>query len=343
MFKKLRSLFASADNDSADKAGIFTVDVLPPMEVMCEGAGSLPLAPHLNMHRGLPLLDWTAVQSWVDGIAPEASQAQAWSAAEQAWLLHLKKSLGPGFTLRQSDGAALLSSLEENVAHATLEYLDRTRQRVVTVLGKVAEVSPWGRDILIVFDDEERYYDYVSHCYPDEGEFALSSGMFIDGGCGHFVTVKADLHSIEPVIAHELTHACLSHLPLPLWLNEGLAVNTEQRLTRKSSSGHTPMEMRGKHLSFWGVDEIQQFWSGESFGRSDDGNMLSYDLARIIVEQVSRDWDAFEAFVLAADWQDAGSAAAKKHLGIGLGEIAAALLEKPGDSEWEPIRQESES
>ena len=29
---------------------------------------------------------------------------------------------------------------------------------------------------------------------------------------------------------HEMTHGSVAHLPLPLWLNEGLAVNTERRL-----------------------------------------------------------------------------------------------------------------
>lgn len=71
-------------------------------------------------------------------------------------------------------------------------------------------MPPWGKDILLVFDDEESYYRYVSYFYPESGEFAFSSGMFINAGCSHYVTMKGDLRLIEPIIAHEMTHAFLS-------------------------------------------------------------------------------------------------------------------------------------
>lgn len=75
----------------------------------------------------------------------------------------------------------------------------------------------------------------------------------------------ADLAAIEPVIAHEMTHSALSHLALPRWLDEGLAVDTEQRLTGVRPLIYTPQELRIKHLQFWGRDEVQEFWFGETF------------------------------------------------------------------------------
>ena len=160
--------------------------------------------------------------------------------------------------------------------------------------------------------------------------------MYINAGCGHFVTVKSDLRAIEPVIAHELTHSCLSHLPIPAWLNEGLAVNTEQRLSPSGAPLLTPQQMHDKHLSFWKETEIQEFWSGQSFLRNDDANMLSYDLARIMVAQLSRDWPTFRSFVLAADLRDAGADAALQHLGLDLGAVACALLENEPTAAWAP-------
>ena len=94
--------------------------------------------------------------------------------------------------------------------------------------------------------------------------------------------------------------------------------------------------MHEKHLRFWGGTEIQEFWSGKSFLRNDDGNMLSYDLARILVSQMSEDWASFRAFVLAANFLDAGAAAASSHLGIDLGTIACALLERESGLAWTP-------
>lgn len=308
----------------------------PPSEVRAAGVEAFSVGQHQSNHDGFPLLNWDAAQQWVESIHDDTEQAAAWALLENAWLAHLQVALGSHYSLRQASDAMLLSSLEPNVAEATLAYLARTLQRVQRVLDGVAQVAGWGKDILIVFDDEETYYRYVSHVYPSAGEFAGSSGMYINAGCGHFVTTKADLRVIEPIIAHEMTHGCLAHLPIPAWLNEGLAVNTEHRISPSGPSLLTPHQMNAKHRAFWGVDEIQQFWSGKSFLRNDDGNMLSYDLARILVEHLSADWPTFRQFVLHASLVDAGAAAAAEHLRIDLGAGVCALLERNPADAWSP-------
>lgn len=143
-----------------------------------------------------------------------------------------------------------------------------------------------------------------------------------------------DLRAVEPVIAHEMTHGCLGHLPIPAWLNEGIAVNTEQRLCPARLPD--PREMQQRHRAFWGPAKVQQFWSGQSFLRPDEGNELSYDLARILVAQFSADWDRFRPFVLAATFDDAGAAAAREHLGLALGDVIPALLQKEPALQWSP-------
>jgi hypothetical protein len=65
-------------------------------------------------------------------------------------------------------------------------------------------------------------------------------------------------------------------------------VNTQHKLTGVPPSIDTPPQMHATHLQFWGESEIQQFWSGESFHRPDDGQMLSYDLARILVGNLAQ-------------------------------------------------------
>jgi hypothetical protein len=96
-------------------------------------------------------------------------------------------------------------------------------------------------------------------------------------------------------------------------------------------------EIEQTHLAFWGEEEIQEFWSGKSFLRAGDGNLLSYDLARLMVEQLSRPWEPFKQFVLAADGADAGSAAARQYLGVDLGEVVSELLEQASPAmPWGP-------
>ena len=333
MFKLLRSLLPSKSHDAAP-----AVEPLPaPVEVvLAQGVDGFAIAAHLSKSGGFPLLDWEAAQCWVGAIADAREGDAAWGRLERAWLEHLQLSLGSRYLLRESASSLLLATLEPNVANATLSFMSKTLGRITSVLDGIAQAPASGKDILIVFDDEDAYYAYVSQYYPNAGEFAASGGMYINFGCGHFATVKSDLHAIEPVIAHEMTHSCLSHLPIPAWLNEGLAVNTEQRLCSVGPSMFSAREMHAKHLAFWGDAEIQQFWSGKSFLRNDDGNLLSYDLARIIVSQLSADWPLFRSFVLHASAADAGAAAAAEHLDLDLGAVASALLERETGNAWRP-------
>lgn len=338
MLKLLRGLLPA--RPAAAAAAAPAVEVPPAARVSADGVPDFDLAAHLVDAHGLPVLDWAAAEAWLAGIAGEAACAGAWSACELAWLGHLRAALGPGYRLRQRGEVLLLSSLDDRLAAATLAFVDKTRQRVLRVLDGIAEQPPWGHDILVVFDDDETYYRYLAHHYGEDGEFARSGGVYLNAGCGHFATVQADLRAVEPVIAHELTHACLAHLALPTWLDEGLAVNTEQRLCPPPADpfGHrpSPQQMQARHRQFWGAAELREFWSGRSFLRADEGNELSYDLARILVAQLAADWPRFQAFVRAADRADGGDAAARQHLGLALADLAAALLERPaaatGDS-----------
>lgn len=334
VFTRLRQWFAGKSPDSQAVG----VQRGPGAEdcIECDGLPAFDVKAHLTMVEGLPQLDWDAVVGWLEATDDEALKAEAWGRAEGAWLAHMREALGGDYRLTESAQSIVLSSLTPPTAKAMLTYLERTHQRILQVLDGVAQLPTWGKDILIVFDDDDAYYRYASRYYPDAGEFAFSSGMYINSGCGHYITMKSDLSSIEPVIAHESTHGCLGHLPLPLWLNEGLAVNMEARLTGKLYSEWTPEEMRHKHLNFWGTAEVQQFWSGESFHRADEGNRLSYDLARILVEQFSTDWERFKAFVLAAHARDAGAEAAMAHLGVDLGAAVCALMDEPVLPGWAP-------
>ena len=307
-----------------------------PRTLSAPGVPSFALSTHMTSANGFPLLDWVAVDDWLAGVEDPAARQHARQLSARAWLLHMREVLGPHFALHESADAFVLSSLESGVAAATANYVSKARKGVTRVLGRLAQFPPDQRSIVLVVDDEDWYYHYVSIYYPDEGEFAFSGGMFINAGCPHFVVKRADLAAIEPVIAHELTHSAVHHLQLPLWLDEGLAVNTEHKIAGATPGLHSPHQLHAQHQRFWGEAEIQQFWSGESFMRPDEGNTLSYDLARVMVQQMSGNWQPFENFVLNANRSDAGASAAQAHLGVDLGAYVCALFAKEPSAGWFP-------
>ncbi|AOW12698.1 hypothetical protein LPB72_16910 [Hydrogenophaga crassostreae] len=341
MFKFVQQLFASSTKPGNNPQPSSTPPIdKQPDRLEAAGAAAIDLPALMPEVNGFPLPDWHTILKWITTIPSEADQAQAWVRCEIAWLQRLQSALGAGYTIRTLDDVALLSSLDDVAARATLSHVSRSRQRVLHTLKGVAALKEWGYDILVVFDDQDSYYRYASNHYPDEGEFAFSSGMYLNAGCGHFIVVKNELLAIEPTIVHELTHACLTHLHIPAWLNEGLAVNTEHRFYPRSNGshrgGHDAQLLHRRHQAFWGAPEIQQFWSGDSFTRTDDGNALSYDLASILTTQFATNWPQFTAFANAADLDDGGAQAAQKHLGLSLGRAVCALLELNYDAVFEP-------
>lgn len=292
-------------------------------------------APPLVFRQSMtfPIVDWEAMDVHAPTTEDPRLLDEFWSVAARAWLEALQAQLGNHFTVRESERFQLLSALDERAAQAVLEYLEKSRKRIHRVLDGIAMESEVGKVCALIFENQDQYYSYVSNYHPEEGEFSLSAGTFLQYGYGHFVFVQDQMSAIEPTIAHELTHCLLQHLPIPAWLNEGIAVNTEHRLSPPGRPLYTPDEMHQKHLAFWNETTIQEFWSGKSWRRPDEGNTLSYDLAVHFVAMSSRDFAAFSGFVNAADWVDGGDAAARTHPGYPLSNLAEAVL---GEGPWTP-------
>jgi hypothetical protein len=308
----------------------------PPAPEMLRIAGLPPFEvhDHLSASADLPRMDWQALDEWAGQATNPETTTEAIEQGRRTWLLHLRDAIGPHMHLHEGPDVLILSPLEQSVVQAMAGYVTKTRQRIARVLDGVARFNPGEKSVLLVLESQELYYHYVGQFYPDGGEFAFSGGMFIHNGCPHFVVVQADLSSIEPVIAHELTHSALSYLRLPTWLDEGLAVNTEHRIAGAGRSAQSPQAMHQRHQAFWNAERMQEFWSGDSFHRTDDGNALSYDLARIAVAQLARDWPAFSRFATSASRSDAGAEAAASALGIDLGSYIGALVQATED--WTP-------
>ncbi|MBU0746493.1 MAG: hypothetical protein KKG67_06815 [Gammaproteobacteria bacterium] len=313
-----------------------------PSSLEAPGLARFDVMAHLQNSDDLPQLDWPALDAWAHGVTGATGDharevaAEALNQGRRAWLLHLRNVLGTEMHLHDGADCFILSPLESSVARATARYVSTTRQRIDRLLNGMAHFPVAEKSILLVLPDEDTYYRYVAQFYGEDGEFARSGGMFIHFGCPHFVVVAADLAAIEPVIAHEMTHNALAHLRLPTWLDEGLAVNTERRLKGTPPAQHTPAQLHHLHQRFWTPERMQEFWAGTSFHRTDDGNLLSYELARILVDHMARDWAAFTAFVTAAQRSDAGAQAAEEVLSVDLGRSVGTLLDIDDNKGWAP-------
>lgn len=277
------------------------------------------------------LPDWS-LQPWPEDAPPEEKHRHA-NGLAAAWLDALAAAQPVPHWREESIHFMLLSPWQGRTARVLLDYLERSRRRVLATLSGIADEQGHGKTPVMVFADEDAYYAYITRYGSDSDEpQAFSGGMFIDHGYGHFVFAQAPFETMEPTVVHELTHCLVRHLPLPAWLNEGLAVNTELRFTgqRHRYRAHERAYLFEK---FWNEETIQEFWSGKSFLRPDDGQPLSYELARLLVQLLDKDYPALAAFSNAAHHDDAGEQAAHAILGAGVADLAGIVL---GEGDWKP-------
>lgn len=194
------------------------IDEAAPTSITLATGESFDVLANMAVVNGVPLMDWRAFHDWQSALASDVSRQQATDLGKRAWLLHMRDAIGEPYELYGSDQTYVLAATDPAVVEATTRFIAKTRERIARVLPDLANFQAHDKSVLLMLDSEDTYYHYTTTYYPDEGEFALSSGMFIPGGCAHFVVAGDSLSHIEPVIVHELTHSALAHLHLPTWI-----------------------------------------------------------------------------------------------------------------------------
>ena len=278
---------------------------------------------------GYPRPNWQLIEQRISK-SPD-SAGELWSAAARTWIRVTADHMGPPYQLIETPNFLLLTPLNERKNGLLKAFAEKALKQILVKLEGLAETDVHGKRVIMVFETLDAYYQYCAH-FHGEGQHPLSAGMFLDNDYGHIAMPFNDVAETEATVAHELTHCCLRALPIPLWLNEGLAVTIEDELC----SNH-PLRMDrdrfGEHKAFWNDETIQEFWSGKSFARVDEGIGLSYELARYCIRALAHDIPAFIEFARRASYEDGGEAAAHEIYGGGLGGLIEQFF-GPGD--WAP-------
>ena len=285
----------------------------------------------LPIDAGFPRPRWDLIAKSIEA-HPEEEWDRLWLEWARRWVEATAQELGNSYRTSETENFIILSAQDDRYVRLLSDFLERTRRKILTSLEGIAKDEGFGKNVVLIFNGQEPYYKYMAYFYPDEGEFILSSGVFLNGAYGHFAFPFMEMATAEATSAHEMTHACLRHLPIPLWLNEGFAVTMESEIC-----GFQPLRMDSeqfsKHADFWNSETIQEFWSGYSFNRTDEGSELSYELARYCLTALAHDYVAFARFANSAIFEDGGESAAIDAFGGGLGGLIYQFF---GDGDWSP-------
>jgi len=287
-------------------------------------SGSIDIREHMPIVDGFPRPVWNSIAAVTN---------EDWIAVGRLWLEETARHLGAPYTVSETGNFFLLSPLNARKTGLLQGFVEKAWKQIGIKLAGLGESDPLGKGVVMLFESHDSYYEYSAHFYS-EGEHPLSSGVFLNAEYGHTAIPFHDFSETEATLAHELTHCFLRSLPLPLWLNEGLAVTMEDELC-----GNRPLRMDSQriaeHRNFWNADTIQDFWSGQSFGNVNEGLDLSYELGRYCVRALTHDIPAFIEFARTASFEDAGEAAA---LAVYQGSLGGVIEQFFGPGDWSPRR-----
>jgi hypothetical protein len=292
--------------------------------------------------QGLLHPQWMIISQAIEARVPEAHRVEAWKDAALQWVCLLRAELGGGYWIQQGKNAILLSSLAPEKVKRLLKLSSSAYKEITYNLAHLAWEGWPGPQVILIFSEPDDFQSYLAAFFR-EGQVPPLQGVQLHKGYPHVALIWTTEQDAMGTLVHELSHNCLTHLPLPLWLNEGIAVTLQrgilwsrQHTLRSLFTG--PPEWRnlvGQHRQHWNEQAIQEFWAGTSFYH-DSLVAVSYSLAEALVQRLSTRRALFLAFVHHARCEDAGQLAAIEWLGVRLEETVATLL---GPGKWCPSRR----
>ena len=285
--------------------------------------------------------DWDSISKVIETNLPESEWQSAWEMASRTWLDRIRDQLGADYQVHETENFLMLSEAPTRIVRDACRSCESSLKEILAGLKGIASDEGYGKHVVMMFSNLEHYYEYIAYFYPD-GESPMSGGVCLGGeGYVHFAFPATDYSSYRTVMVHELTHECLSHLPIPAWLNEALAMRMEQ-LICGSDIFHLDQEVFEKHRAHWNKETIQQFWTGRSWEIPGDSFELSYNLAQVLWRKIEVDLEAqrseISQFILKAQFADGGEEAFLKVFDLSLGDLVADFL---GEGPWTPTPQRS--
>ena len=277
--------------------------------------------------------NWKQISEFVKNNVAKDDLSAAWDCIVAKWMRQLVVDLGGDAQVRRSPSFYCLSDLDLETTGKLLAYAETVESSIRAGLGQAAWSGYHGKHVLLLFSDQDDYFACISF-YHSAGNHVLSAGMFIRKGYAHIALPYFDALSAQRVLVHELTHNLLCHLPIPLWLNEGLAKVFDRQVARRPFL--VDRELADRHRTHWTEVNIQAFWAGRSYRVPGEESALSYILGEILVNLLSSKWETIPGFIKAADWRDAGQDAAVNILNQDLGEVLGGFL---GSGNWRPQRK----
>jgi hypothetical protein len=294
------------------------------------------ISEHLHIKKGFCYPDWQSIGTIIFEHFPESDWHAAWQEAAQCWMNRMRQNLGGKYQVYETVNFMILSEAPLHVIKDACRSFEDALKQILASLNEVTSDVGYGKHVVMMFASLNDYYKYIAYFYP-KGDWPMSGGICLSGdGYTHYAFPTIDYSSYRTVLVHEMTHACLGHLPIPTWMNEALAMRMEQVIC-SSDIFQIDQEIYDKHTAHWNHETIQQFWTGDSWHIPGDSFSLSYNLAQVLWRKIETDLNAPRSailqFIVDAHYEDGGEAAFQNTFGLSLGDLVTDFL---GEGTWAP-------
>jgi hypothetical protein len=284
----------------------------------------------LDVTKAFAFPDWARIHEWVTRSFAEADLPRVYNRLARDWVKLIGTRFPCAVDVGESENFIAVTARTAGNIRATLVQLEDYRRQIHRALAGLNLMHGSSKVVVVIAPDQETFIRYLGDYY-DDGEHMLPGGVCLRRGYVHFVLPDHNLTSSAPVLAHELTHVCVSGLSWPLWVEESVVQSVEHRL-----SGRNPYvldrDIVRRHQRYWDAGKVQDFWTGRSFNYPNEGSELSYHLCRFLLEAVAHNGrDALMAFLQGAQLTDSGFGAMKAVAGFDPSEVLVDLL---GEGEW---------
>ena len=281
----------------------------------------------------LPRVNWRTVRHFVETTVPAAKHAETWSTLAMQWLETLDQALGERYRCITSKDLILFAPIDFDDAVSIFDLAESGLREMRELFGDLAAEQRTGPLVILLFEDDEVYSNYVSPFDP-EVAFVQTAGVCFKHDYVHIAIRPARIEAMRRTVLHEVAHACLAELSLPLWLEEGITQLAEEAAAAAWERFTLDSKRATEIATYWRNHGLHEFWWGPGFTAPDGGQDNSYALAQILFRQLMSDHRrTVSEFVRRANALDAGESAARQVLGVGLADLASEFL---GQGDWEP-------
>lgn len=244
--------------------------------------GAILEAPLLNLdelpgafsfEEGFSRPDWKVIEKAIKDRWDPDNRRLPWQHVALQWTKKLATELGSKYDVSRRGSCLLVSDLDSETDQRLLRSTESAIIKISEALPGIAWKNFIGLEIVLLFGEDDDYYQYLSWFYP-EGEHPATVGVQIHEGYPHIACYYTNETNVVHTIRHELVHHSINHLRVPRWLHEGLAMTTERVLGSQRAQMLSD-DLPERHHRFWNEKLIQRFWAGTSFGEPGESVELS--------------------------------------------------------------------